>query len=114
MEFTLVSVLLTALTLAVMQLGLMLYVRNSVIDAAASGARVAARADQSFEDGRKRTLAVIGERWGADYAAEATVQELSADHVRVTVRTRLPLLGLWGPPHASEVTADAVRERVPA
>ena len=41
-EFSLVGVLLTALLLAVVQLALALHVRNTVLDAAAEGARYAA------------------------------------------------------------------------
>ncbi|MDQ2661335.1 MAG: pilus assembly protein, partial [Actinomycetota bacterium] len=41
-EFTLVGILLTVLALAVVQLALALHVRNTMLDAAAEGARYAA------------------------------------------------------------------------
>ncbi|HET8926556.1 MAG TPA: TadE/TadG family type IV pilus assembly protein, partial [Microbacterium sp.] len=46
-EFVLVGALLTVLTLAVLQLGLAVYVRNVVHDAAVEGAFHAALADTS-------------------------------------------------------------------
>ncbi|MET0782884.1 MAG: TadE/TadG family type IV pilus assembly protein, partial [Leifsonia flava] len=58
-EFTLVSVLLTTLALAVVQLALALHVRNTVIDAAAEGARYAALADNTLADGEERTRMLI-------------------------------------------------------
>ena len=56
-EFVLVGVLLTALLLAVVQLALALHVRNTVLDAAAEGARYAALAGSSAEAGVQRTRA---------------------------------------------------------
>ena len=52
-EFTLVGVLLTVLALAVVQLALALHVRNTLLDAAAEGARYAALAGSSDGDRRR-------------------------------------------------------------
>ena len=54
-EFVLVGTLLTLLTLSVLQLGLALLVRNTVLDAASEGARYAALADNDLPDGVART-----------------------------------------------------------
>ncbi|HAM26986.1 MAG TPA: pilus assembly protein, partial [Microbacteriaceae bacterium] len=54
-EFAMVGALLTVLTLSVIQLGLALHIRNTVLDAAAEGARFAALADNGLEDGAART-----------------------------------------------------------
>ena len=54
-EFVLVGMMLTLLTLGVLQLGLSVYVRNVVHDAAVEGAFHAALADASLEDGARRT-----------------------------------------------------------
>lgn len=108
-EFTLVSVLLTALVLAVLQFGLVIYVRNSLVDAAAEGARWAALADNHVEAGRSRTEDIIREALGSRYFDDIRVQ---SDPFRVTVfiRTTLPLIGLLGVERGMEVSGHAVRE----
>lgn len=112
-EFVLVGSLLTVLTLAVLQLGLAIYVRNVVHDAAVEGAHHAALADTSLQDGAERTASVISTAVGADYAEDITVStrdELGHPVAVVRVRTMLPVLGLIGIPFALEVEADAPME----
>jgi Flp pilus assembly protein TadG len=109
-EFILVGVLLTALTLAVLQLGLAIYVRNVVHDAAVEGAYHAALADTSLDEGAQRTRDIVSRTVGSEYAADVTVRENAAQGqmtVEVTVRTVLPLVGLLGAPRTLEVTAHA-------
>lgn len=109
-EFVLVGALLTVLTLAVLQLGLGIYVRNVVHDAAVEGAHVAALADTSLAEGTTRARELITETVGAEYASDVTVRESTAlGHatVEITVTTTLPLVGLLGAPHALEVSAHA-------
>jgi Flp pilus assembly protein TadG len=109
-EFVLVGTLLTALTLAVLQFGLAVYVRNVVHDAAVEGAYHAALADTSLDDGARRTRVIVARTVGAEYAAEVAVREtttLGHPSVEVTVRGVLPLVGLLGAPSAMEVTAHA-------
>ena len=116
-EFVLVGVLLTALTLGVIQFALVLYVRNVVHDAAVEGAHVAALADTDPGEGAERTALVIGRAIGADYARDVSVQETNAlggPTVEVTVRTTLPLIGLLGVPAALEVTGRAPVESLTA
>ena len=108
-EFVLVGGLLTLLTVAVLQLALAVYVRNVVHDAAVEGAFHAALADTSLVDGAARTRDLIGRAVATSYAEDVTAVELG-ETVRVTVRTTLPLLGLWGSSRALEVTADAPSE----
>lgn len=67
-EFVLVGTLLTALTLAVLQLALAVYVRNVVHDAAVEGAYYAALADVSLGEGKQRTQDVITRAIGPAYA----------------------------------------------
>lgn len=112
-EFTLVAVLLTALTLAVLQLGLALHVRNTVIDAAAEGARFAALADNGPADGVARTKELITVAIGRDYADGVTAESGTfRGHPSVDIRvvTRLPLLGLIGVDNALEVSGHAAVE----
>lgn len=109
-EFVLVGSLLTVLTLAVLQLGLAIYVRNVVHDAAAEGAHYAALADTSLEDGAERTRVAIARAVGDTYAQDVSVsrsEELGYPTVAVRVSTTLPIIGLVGIPFALEVEADA-------
>ncbi|MDN3494749.1 TadE/TadG family type IV pilus assembly protein [Planococcus sp. APC 4015] len=105
-EFVLVGTLLTLVTLAALQFGLAVYVRNVVHDAAVEGAYHAALADTSPADGAERTRAIVSRTVGAQYAADVVVDE-TADVATVTVRTAVPLFGLWGIPGILEVTAHA-------
>lgn len=112
-EFSLVTVLLTALTLSVLQLGLALHVRNTVIDAAAEGARFAALADNGPADGVARTKELITVAIGSDYAQGVTAEPGTfLGHPSITIRvvTRLPVLGLVGVENALEVGGHAAVE----
>jgi Flp pilus assembly protein TadG len=112
-EFTLVGVLLTLLTLAVIQLGLALHVRNTVQDAAAEGARFAALADNLPNDGVLRARQLITEAIGADYASDVDVETgdwMGHPAVTVTVRTTLPVVGLLGVGGGLEVSGHAAIE----
>lgn len=105
-EFVLVGAMLTVLTLGVLQLGLGVYVRNVVHDAAVEGAYHAALADNEAADGSAWTERIIRRSVGGAYAEHVRAQR-SATEVEVTVRATLPLIGLLGVPHAMEVTAHA-------
>lgn len=112
-EFVMVSALLTILTLSVMQLGLALHIRNTVLDAAAEGARFAALADNELADGVARTRDLISVALGPDYAADvtaATGNYLGHPAAAVTVRTPLPLIGLIGIDGGLEVVGHAAIE----
>lgn len=102
--------MLTVLTLAVLQLGLAVYVRNVVHDAAVEGAFHAALADTTITEGAMRTQAILARTLGESYAVEAdarTTDHLGHPAVQVTVRATLPLVGLLGAPRSLEVTAHA-------
>ena len=112
-EFVLVGVLLTALTLGVLQLGLAVYVRNVVHDAAVEGAYHAALADVETAEGATRAEAVIAAAVGGDFVDGATARESTAlghETIEVTVITRLPLVGLLGVSQGWEVTVHAPAE----
>ncbi|WP_277985242.1 TadE/TadG family type IV pilus assembly protein [Agromyces binzhouensis] len=112
-EFALVGVLLTALLLAVVQLALALHVRNTVLDAAAEGARYAALAGSSPAAGIERTRLLIDAAIAAEYAADvsaATTTVGGVPAIAVTVRTSLPVIGLLGPERGLEVTGHAAVE----
>ncbi|WP_405375655.1 MULTISPECIES: TadE family protein [unclassified Microbacterium] len=105
--------LLTVLTLAVLQLGLAVYVRNVVHDAAVDGAYYAALADVDTPAGAARAEAIIEGTVGDGFVAAVSAREsrsLGHATVAVTVTTRLPIIGLLGVPRGWEVTAHAPAE----
>jgi Flp pilus assembly protein TadG len=114
-EFVMVGALLTILVLSVLQLGLALHIRNTVLDAAAEGARYGALADRTLEEGAERTRDLISTAIGPGYARDVTVTRgdvLGHPAVAVTVRTPLPLVGLVGIDDGLEVTGHAALERL--
>lgn len=112
-EFVMVAALLTVLTLSVMQLALALHVRNTVLDAAAEGARTVALADSGLGEGAERTRDLISTALGPGYAANVTAEfgeYLGHPAASVTVRTPLPLIGLAGLDGGLEVVGHAAVE----
>jgi len=112
-EFTLVGVLLTVLALAVVQLALALHVRNTLLDAAAEGARFAALAGSSVSDGTARTRDLISAAISAEYARDVragTTSVAGVPVVEVTVTATLPVIGLLGVEHGLEVSGHAALE----
>ncbi len=112
-EFVMVSGLLTILTLSVIQLGLVLFIRNTVVDAAAEGARFGALADNSAEDGIARAVDLISTALGPGYARDVTASSgsyLGFPAMTVTVHAPLPLIGLIGLERGLEVSGHAAIE----
>jgi Flp pilus assembly protein TadG len=112
-EFVLVGALLTILTLSVMQLGLALLIRNTVLDAASEGARYGALADNTLADGVSRTRDLITTALGSAYARHVTIARgsyLGHPAAIVSVTTPLPLIGLIGIPGGLEVHGHAAIE----
>ena len=107
------SAMLTILTLSVIQLGLALHIRNTVLDAAAEGARFGALADNELADGVIRTRDLISTALGPGYAQDVSAREgsyLGHPAAVVTVRTPLPLIGLVGIENGLEVSGHAAIE----
>ena len=71
-DFVLVGGLLTLFFLAIIQLTLVLHVRNTLIDAAASGARYGTLADRGAGDARDRTAQLIGVALNPEFATDVT------------------------------------------
>lgn len=112
-EFVLVGTLLTLLTLAVLQIGVAVYVRNVIHDAAVEGAYHGALADVTPAEGAARAASLIATAVGDSLDAQvsaASVDGSDGPEVEVTVIATLPLVGLLGIPAAMEVTAHAPRE----
>lgn len=105
-----VSALLTVLTLSVIQLGLALHIRNTVLDAAAEGARFAALADNGLGDGASRTRDLISTALGPGYATDVSAaygDYFGHPSTVVTVHAPLPLIGLVGIDGGLEVAGHA-------
>ncbi|PXA70704.1 pilus assembly protein [Cryobacterium arcticum] len=114
-EFVMVSALLTALTLAVLQLALALHIRNTVLDAAAEGARYAALADSGLSEGAERSRDLITSALGPAYAADVSAsyaEVAGAPGVQIRVVAPLPLFGLLGMDRGLEVTGHAAVEEL--
>jgi Flp pilus assembly protein TadG len=109
-----VAGLLLFVGLAVFQLGLALYVRNTLVSAASEGARSAARADAAPAEGVSRTKALIASSLGEAYARQVTaayvLEPSGVRVVEVTVRAPLPVVGTLGPTGALNLTGRAFAE----
>lgn len=114
-DFVLVSLVLVPLVLGLVQVALVLHVRNTLAAAATEGARYAATVDRQPQDGVARTRAqitgAIADRFADDISA-AAVQVDGVATVEVRVRASVPPLGLWGPGVQLEVIGHGVREGV--
>ncbi|MEL4080777.1 MULTISPECIES: TadE family protein [Arthrobacter] len=111
-DFVLVAGLMTALFLGILQLTVILHVRNTLVDAASSGARYGALADRTAADAKGRTEDLIGSAVGNTFSQDVTADEQQVDGrriVTVTVRSPFPALGLLGPSLALEVSGHAAR-----
>jgi hypothetical protein len=109
-DFVLVGGLLTMFFLAIIQLTLILHVRNTLIDAAASGARYGTLADRSAADAEERTRSLIGTALSPGFAEEVSTGEVTVQGLRtleVTVRAPMPVIGLIGPRDMLEVKGHA-------
>ena len=108
-----VGALLTFLFVAVVQLALVLHVRNTLVDCASEGARYGAFADRTPADGVARTRQLIGmslsDRYADDVTATTAVVQ-GVPVVEVRVRAPLPVVGLLGPTRGITFTGHGVDE----
>jgi Flp pilus assembly protein TadG len=113
-DFALVGGLLTLLFAAVVQLGIALYIHNTLVSCAAEGARYGARADHDAADAVSATKQLIAESLNVSYAGDVSVSEETVGGVRtvvVRVRAPLPLFGFFGSGNAMRATGHAYAER---
>ncbi len=109
-DFVLVGALLTVFFMAIVQLTLVLHIHNTLIDAAASGARYGALADRTKADARARTAQLIDTALNSDFSRDISCSEVTVDGVRaleVTVKAPMPVVGLAGPGGLLEVKGHA-------
>jgi hypothetical protein len=112
-EAVVVTGFVLALLLGVVQVALAVHVRALAIDAAAEGARVAARADRGPADGVARTRELLAASLTGAYARGVTAREMTMDGlpvIEVEVTTPLPVVGLLGPASAVTVRGHALEE----
>jgi Flp pilus assembly protein TadG len=115
-DFVLVLVVLLPVFLGILQVGLVLMVRNTLASAAAEGARHAATLDGTTADAVARTREQIDDALAGRYAEDIDVETVlvgGRPTVRVTVHVVVPALGLGGPAVELDVSGHAVKEQVP-
>jgi len=117
-DFALVGALLTLLFVSVLQVALVVHVRNTLIDCAAEGARWGARADRTADDAVGRTRELVAAELSSGYAARLAggVSAKEVDRggvlvVQVSIRAPLPVIGLIGPAGTLTVRGHAFNER---
>ena len=101
------------LFVAILQLTLVLHVRNTLIDSASEGARYAAQSGHVPGDGASRTRMLVGQSLADSYAQDVTATTTridGLDEVEVEVVAPLPLLGLLGPARSLTVHGHALVE----
>ena len=113
-DFTLTSVLLLFVFLAVLQLGLTLHVRNTLISCAAEGARYGAREGASPAQGAQRTRDLVTRTLSSRFAGDVTTStDTTPAGVRVvvvTVDAPIPIIGPLGPDDGLHVRGRAFAE----
>jgi len=115
-DFVLVLVVLVPLLLGLLQLGLVLHVRNTLTAAASEGARYAATVDRGPAEGAARTRQQVRDALSGRFARQVSAREVMVDGVpgvRVDVRAEVPPLGLWGPAVRLDLSGHAVEEVLP-
>jgi len=112
-EFVLVSIIVVVLLLAVLQLGLALHIRNTLIAAAGEGARFAAAADREPPDGVIHTQRLIQQSLPDSYAERVTARYALVNGVQtieVEVIADLPVFGWVGAGDTLRVAGHAMEE----
>ncbi|MGC5615602.1 pilus assembly protein [Georgenia sp. Z1491] len=99
-----------------LQLALLLHVRNTLIDSASEGARHGALLGSDPADGAARTADLIRAGLADSYAEDVSADVVTAGGVpllQVRVRAPLPVVGLFGPGGELEVVGHAALEVEP-
>ena len=113
-DFVLVLVLLVPVFLGVLQVALVLFVRNTITAAASEGARYAATLDRDPADGAARARSQINGVLAGRYAKGVSAHEVTIDGapaVEVTVHVVVPALGIGGPAVVLDVSGHAIEEQ---
>lgn len=115
-DFVFVLMLLLPLVLGILQLALVLHVRNTLASAAAEGARAGAVLDAppgtATATTREQIHGAVDSSHARDVRESRAVVD-GADAVTVTVTATVPALGLGGPAITFDVSGTAIRESLP-
>lgn len=112
-DFVLVLVILIPLFLGILQVGLVLLVRNTLANAAAEGARHAATLDRDLAAGEQWTRQQIAGAVSGRFARDIDASLVSVGGqptVEIRVHATVPALGLGGPAISLDVVGHAVEE----
>lgn len=115
-DFVLVLVVLVPVVLGVLQVALVMHVRNTLASAASEGARYGATLDRTPADGATRTRSQIDGAISGRFADDVEARSATVDGapgVEVVVHATVPALGIGGPGVALTVTGHAVEEQRP-
>ncbi len=113
-DFVLILLVLLPLVIGILQLALVLHVRNTLASAAAEGARHAAVVGSSPAAGRGKVEELISGALSADFVRTVSVAPDSvggAPGFEAVVEAEIPVLGLGGPAVHVRVTGHAVAEQ---
>ncbi len=108
-DIVLVMMVLVPVVFGILQVALVLHVRNTLASAASEGARLAATRDRGPADGAALTRAQIGGAVSEKFAQDVSARQVG-DTVEVVVHARVPALGIGGPAIDLTVTGHAVEE----
>jgi TadE-like protein len=115
-DFVLVLIILLPLFLGILQLALVLHVRNTMASAAAEGARYAATWQSTPQDGIDKAREQIEGVVSASFASEPVIEVVDvhgAPAYRMTIDVTVPTLGLGGPEVSFQVSGNAIIEPDP-
>ena len=109
-----VLVLLVPLFLGIFQVGLTIFVKNTLTACASEGARFGANFDRSVSDGVARARQCAGDSLNPAWVKGSSGGVASGGGgeqlVTVQLRSAVPALGMWGSPITLTVTGHAVEE----
>jgi Flp pilus assembly protein TadG len=112
-DFVLILLVLLPLVVGVLQLALVLHVRNTLASAAAEGARLAAVAGSSAPAGRAQVEELVDGALSQEFVRSVTVRPAlvgGAPGYEVVVEADVGVLGLGGPGVHVRVSGHAVAE----
>lgn len=104
---------MTVLFVAIVQLTLVLHVRNTLVDCAAEGARYGALRGNDPGDAASRTRDLLGESLSSRFAGHVSAARTERDGlelVEVEVRAPMPVIGLIGSAGSITVHGHALAE----
>lgn len=113
-DFVLVLLVLLPLVLGILQLALVLHVRNTLASAAAEGARHAAVAGSSGTAGEAKVQELVDGALSQEFVRSVTVRPASVGGVpgfEAVVEADVAVLGLGGPGVHVRVAGHAVAEQ---